>query len=196
MNRFQIILLFLLLTNAVFGQKKRDTLIYNLPVVNDKLIYEGSRSVIGRNRAELDTLAKNWYFTYFKNSQINEKKNPLITTGTDTSSFLLNRGVILFHVKPGLINISFLALIRVKVTCTDFHYSYKIDSILFRPQNNTLNALGYQNDPEYLIKIYKRKHLGLSTAMDVTRGQIREYLSKMNATIRECIASLNKAMAN
>jgi len=196
MPRLLTIILMLLSINTAFAQKPKDTLIYNLPVVNDKLTYQGNCTVNGKSRLVLENSTKNWFSSYFKGNDLGEPFTPFITISHDTSSFLLTRGVLEYKVKPGMVNINFVALIRIKVVCTDNHYSYKIDSILFRPKNNTLSQIGYENDPNYLISIYKRKHLGLSTAWEVSRGQIREYLAKMNSAVRDCIASLNKAMAN
>jgi hypothetical protein len=196
MPRLLTIIFLLLSINTALAQKPKDTLIYNLPVVNDKLIYQGNGTINGKSRPALEAATKNWFASYFKANDLGEPYTPFVTIGNDTSSFLLKRGILEYKVKPGMANINFVALIRIKVACTDNHYSYKIDSILFRPKNNTLNGIGYENDPNYLISIYKRKHLGISTAWEVSRGQIREYLGKINGAVRDCIASLNKAMAN
>ncbi len=196
MNRLVIILLFLLLAKAGFAQKPIDSLIYNLPVVNGKLMYSGYADVKGRNRTELDSIAKKWVFSYFKDSQLIETQGIPLPLYTDTTSIILNRGLLKYKMRPGMVNITFYSIITLKVGCTDNRYNYQIDSIYFRPKSGALNALGYQNSPEYLISVFKKKHLGFWTSMNVTRNQIREYLSTMNTAIRDCIASLNKAMAN
>jgi len=188
--------LFLLCSTAVLAQQDKDTLIYNLPVVNGKLIYSGIGKAAGRNRSTLDTIAKNWFHSYFKLDESSEEKAAIMPLSNDTSLFLLNNGVLGYKTKPGMVNISFVAIIRIELSCTDNYYSYKIDHIFFRPKSGALNAMGYQNDPEYLIKVYKRKHLGFWTAWNVSRGQIRDYLHNMNTAVRSCIASLNKAMVN
>lgn len=180
--------------STAFAQKPKDTLIYNLPTVNDHLIYEGTAKVQGRNKATLDSLARAWFFDYFRMNNLSADSTMSISSVNDTTSTALNRGMIEYKVRPGMVNITFIAFINIKVSVADNSYSYKIDHIFFRPKNATLNSVGYQNDPEYLIKVYKKKHLGLATAWNVTRGQIREYLSMMNAVVRSCIASLNSRM--
>jgi len=197
MKRLLFAGILLLMTRVALAQKgDKDTLIYNLPVVNGRLIYEGSGKVNGRDRATLDSTAKQWFYGFFKLNHLSDENPAVVFSDSDTSTVMLNRGFLEYSVRPGMVNISFVAIIRIKVTCADNTYGYKIDNIFFRPKNGTLNALGYQNNPQYLIEVYKRKHIGFWTSMNVTRAQIRDYLSNMNAAIRDCIASLNKAMAN
>jgi hypothetical protein len=44
-----------------FAQSGKDTIVYNLPLVNGKLQYDGSIDVKGRNRTELSDVAKKGY---------------------------------------------------------------------------------------------------------------------------------------
>jgi hypothetical protein len=64
MYKSLVILVFLFLVSKASAQKAKDTLIYNLPVVNDKLIYQGAGSVPGRDKATLDSLAKSWVYGF------------------------------------------------------------------------------------------------------------------------------------
>jgi hypothetical protein len=191
MNKLLLIVLFLFVTKAGFAQKDKDTVVYNLPVVDGKLVYTGSVNLNGHDRAKLDSNAKNWLNSYFKYHQ-----RDTLSKDKDTTNSVLNWGILEYHVTPGLISIPFYAIITVKINCNNDSYSYKIFDIHFRPQNGTLNAIGYQRDPDYLIGLYKQKHIGFITSMSIDRKMIREYLSKTNSAILNCIASLNKAMAN
>jgi hypothetical protein len=192
MDRSLLIILCLLIANAVFAQKGKDTVVYNLPVVNDKLVYEDSVNVKGRSKASLDSTVKKWFISYFKYYR------------TDTSSIqdktiisaIWHQGVLEYHVKPGLINIPYYAVITIHIICTNDYFRYKIYNIYFVPKSGFLRELGFQNDPEYLIRLYKQKHIGFAKSMTIDRGMIRNYLSNMNLAVRKCIASLNKAMVN
>ena len=194
MYKLLIILLLLLIAGRSSAQTAKDTLIYNLPVINNKLIYEGNGKTEGRNKADLDSLLKNWIQSYFNLHKLTADQATIIPANNDTTGVILSQGILEYKVRPGMVNIDFVAIIRIKVLVTDGWYSYKIDRIFFRPKNGTLNAMGYQNDPEYLIREYKKKHIGFWTAWNVTRKQMREYLSTMNAAIRSCISSLNNTM--
>lgn len=196
MNRIILLILLLFITTVGFAQRAKDTLIYNLPMVNDKLQYDGSIDVKGHNRAELSAIAKKWLFTYFKENKLSDANATLTPSKTDTTTFTLYQGLLEYHVTPGWISIPFYAIINIQVKCTKNNYTYRISDIYFRPQNGVLNAMGYQKDPNYLIKIYKQKHLGLKHIIDLDRNMIRKYLSHLNTAVLDCIASLNKAMAN
>jgi len=183
-----LLFFFLLAFNAAFAQK--DSIVYKIPMVGDKVVYSGTVTVNNKSAAQLDAASKSWLDSYFK-----YHLPAAAPAGADTTK-LYNKAMIQYKVRPGMVNIPFYCQFIISVSCKDNQYSYRISDIFFRPKSNTLNGMGYQNKPEYLIEVGKKKHLGLSTAMNVTRGQIREYLTKMNAAILECIASLNKAMAN
>jgi hypothetical protein len=186
MNRLLILLALLLFSKTSFAQKPRDTMVTNVPTIHDRILYTDSLTVNNRSKHELDSMARNWCTGYFYD-RLFEK---------DTLNSVYCRGVIAYKVKPGMINIDYVAWITVLVTCTDNKYKYQIYNIRFRPKSDALNNIGYQKDPEFLIKAYKQKHLSFGTYWNVTRGQIRDYISKMDIAVKQCIASLNKAMAN
>ncbi|HEX3383972.1 MAG TPA: hypothetical protein VHS53_02230 [Mucilaginibacter sp.] len=179
---------FLLLSNAIFAQK--DSIAFKIPTESDKVVYKGIVTVNGKSRVVLDTAAKTWlkvYFKYFRQAT---------PADTQDTSAVFSQGMLEYKVRPGMVNIPFFCQVTIRVTCKDGSYTYRISDIYFRPQNEFLNNIGYENSPDYLVKIGKRKHLGLAISWNVTRDQIREYLTKMDANIRDCIASLNKAMNN
>lgn len=179
---------FLLLSNVIFAQK--DSIAFKIPVEGGRVVYSGTVAVNNKTRAMLDTASKAWLNSYFK------YRHPVTPSdGQDTSS-VLSQGLLEYKMRPGMVNIPFYCQVTIRVTCHDNSYTYRISDIYFRPKNEILNAVGYQNSPEYLVKAGKKKHLGLATSWNVTRGQIREYLTHMNTAILACIASLNKAMAN
>jgi hypothetical protein len=107
----------------------------------------------------------------FTLNNVSTGKAEIILLTGDTTGIALNNGEFDFKVRPGMVNINFVMIVNIKVLVTDSSYSYKIDHIFFRPKSYNLNSIGYQNDPEYLIKVYKRKHLGLATSWNVTRDK-------------------------
>jgi hypothetical protein len=186
--KFTLLAAFLLASNVIFAQK--DSIVYKIPMDGDKVVYSGIVGVDNKNHVMLDTAAKAWLKGYFKYLR------PAAPPDAQDTSSVFSQGLLEYKVRPGMINIPFYCQITIRVTCKENQYSYRISDIYFRPQNGFLNAVGYQNSPDYLVRVGKKKHLGLATAWNVSRGQIREYLTRMNTAIRECIASLNKAMAN
>ena len=191
MYRLIITFAFICSFKNLFAQANKDSLIYQLPVVNGKLVYTDSVSVNKFGKTALDSMAKKWFKGYFPRYQ-----SKPVGQAADTNSSIFNRAILAYKIRPGWISIDFEAVVFIKITCGDNYYKYKIYEIYFRPANGALNKVGYQNDPEYLIKLYKQKHLGFMTSMNLSRGMIREYLFKTNAAILACIISLNKAMAN
>ena len=186
MNRLLIILLLLLFAKISFAQSPKDTKVTNVPTINGRILYIDSLVVKGRNKHVLDSIAQNWYISYFFH-RLPEK---------DTLNSIYGRGLLEYKVKPGMINVDYEAAITVQITCKDGWYKYQFYDIKFKPKSDAVGVLGYQRDPEYLIKIYKQKHLTFAEEWNVTRSQIRDYISKMNKAVKECIASLNKTMAN
>jgi len=191
MNKLLLLLSFLLLSAASFAQTGKDTIVYNLPVVNGHLLYADSINVKGRSAAQLDTAAKHWFLGYFKNYRLLK-----LADKKDTANFIFSEALLEYYLTPGLVPIKFFAIITLQIDCRNSNYNYKIYNIYFRPKSDFLNSVGYQNDPDYLISIYKQKHLGFGTSVVVDRKQIRNYLGHMNIEVRKCITSLNKAMAN
>ncbi|MFI5160282.1 MAG: hypothetical protein ACHQHN_03350 [Sphingobacteriales bacterium] len=183
-----LLFFFLLAFNAAFAQK--DSIVYKIPTEGDKVVYSGTVAVNNRSAAQLDAISKSWLDSYFK-----YHLPAAAPAGADTTK-LYNKATIEYKVRPGMVNIPFYCQFIISINCKDNQYSYRISDIYFRPKSNTLNGIGYENSPDYLVKIGKRKHLGIATSWNVTRGQIREYLTKMNAAMLECIASFNKAMTN
>lgn len=188
MNRLLLIALFLLAAKAGFGQSNADSVIAHIPIYNGCIVYADSITVKGRTKLDLDTTAKNWFNSYLK-------EHTGCIPPNDSVNSVLGRGAIQYQMKPGMVNITFYAIVTVQIKCTDNHYSYYIYDFYLRPKSEMLHSLGYINSPEYLLGLSKKKHLGLATSMRVERGQIKEYLTKMDAAVRTCIASLNKAMA-
>ncbi|MGZ3777475.1 MAG: hypothetical protein ACXVI9_07770 [Mucilaginibacter sp.] len=185
-NKPVLIFFLLFAFNAAFAQK--DSIVYKIPTVGEKVVYSGSVAVNGKNHMMLDTAAKAWF-----NSNFKYKRPDTLSGSLDTSS-VFSQGLLEYKVRPGMVNIPFYCQITIRITCKDNQYSYNISDIYFRPKSEFLNGVGYQNSPDYLVKVGRKKHLGLGTSWNVTRGQIREYLTKMNTAILACIASLNKAM--
>jgi hypothetical protein len=191
MNKALSLILFLLLANASFAQKGKDTVVYNLPVFNGKLIYTDSIEVKGRDSTTLDTIAKKWFNSYYVAHQADT------TQGKNIKGSIVCQGILEYNVSPGFVSIPFYMVVSVMINCSNNHYTYKMCNIHCRPKSGFINAIyAYQHDPEYLIKLYKQKHLGLKAYMTVNRSMIRKYLLAMNTVVQGSINSLNKAMAN
>jgi hypothetical protein len=188
MNR--ILLVFSLLLCARLCSAQKDTVVTNLPMVDGKLVYAGNVNVTGQDSVVLNTTANNWLKKYFKYYR------PCATPRPAPANSMLSQGVLEYDVKPGLINIPYQCLINIEVTSTNQGFSYKIYDIHFGPKSRALNAIGYERDPEYLIGLYKQKHIGFIKSMTIDRHEIRDYLSKMNSAIIACISSLKTAMTN
>jgi len=156
------VLLFLLASNVTFAQK--DSIVFQIPTVGDKVVYSGTVTVNNKSRIMLDTAAKAWFSRNFK-----YKRPDTLSNGPDTSS-VFSQGLLEYKVRPGMVNIPFYCQITIRITCKDNQYSYNISDIYFRPKSEFLNAVGYENSPDYLVKIGKRKHLGFGTAWNVSRG--------------------------
>jgi hypothetical protein len=182
------IFVFLFSTKISFAQYGKDTIIYNLPIVNDKLIYKDSVAVPNKNQSILSEEAKKWFNDYYKYHETKPGQSSIDT--------LLGHGTIACTFKPGIINIPFYQAATIFIICKDGYYKYSIYNIYFWPQNKTLNTIGYENNPEELIKLYKQKHIGLVRSMTIDRNMIRKYISTMNTNIRASIVSLNKAMTS
>ncbi len=191
MHRYLLIVLFTLFANSCFAQTDKDLIVDHLPLVNGKLIYSDSVFVKGRNKAALDSTSKKWARSYFKELTICAP--PM---GKDTLSSVLNQGLFGFDIKPGYMNIPLKAVLSIQITCNDKGYSYKISDIYFKAANNWKGMFVSYSDPEFLIKIYRRDHVGILDKMNISKKAIKEYLFKMDLAVKDCIASLNTAMAN
>ena len=65
-KRYKLVLLFffLLAFNAAFAQK--DSIVYKIPTVGDKVVYSGTVTVNNKSAAQLDAVSKSWMDSYFK----------------------------------------------------------------------------------------------------------------------------------
>jgi len=196
MNRKLLIaILFLLISKAGLAQNDKDTLVYNLPVVDGKLVYADSVNIKGHSRAVLDSTAKDWLKKYFKLN-----RPDTLTKDLDISSSVLSQGALEFRMTTtsvALVKYDFYLIISIKINCRDNYYSYKIFDIFFLPKKDFFRkVISYQSNPDYLIELYKQKHLGFANSINYGRKKIREYLRRTNDNIRACISSLNKTMQN
>jgi hypothetical protein len=178
-----------LTVHIAYAQK--DEAIKQMPVINGHLIYTDSISIQGHNAAQLDTLAKKWFYSYFKYTDTN-----VVRTAKDKKSIIFNRGVFEFKCTPMLITMQYYGIVTVQVQCKNNYYTYKIYQIWFRPENGVLNSLAYKSSADYLLKLYNKKHLSFSDLMSIDKAEVRNYLFGIDESIRLCISSLNKAMAN
>ncbi|WP_144910823.1 DUF4468 domain-containing protein [Mucilaginibacter frigoritolerans] len=195
MNKWLLCLMFLLVSIAASAQKDKDSLVNSLPVVNGKLTYSDSISVKGRNKATLDSTAKKWFAGYFKYHQVDT-----LSKDKDVSSSVLSQGVLEFRIATtslALVKYDFYLIITLKINCNDGNYTYKIFDTYFMPKNQFFRrVIVYQNSPDYLIGLYKQKHMGFGPSINYGRKKVREYLKCTDDAIQACIASLNTAMTN
>jgi hypothetical protein len=195
MNRWVIVLLFLLSAKVSLAQKDKDSIVYKMPVVNDELIYEDSVEVKGNSKARLDSLAKKWLGTYFKYYQ-----RDTLSKDKDAKSSILSQTAVEFRIATsslGMVKYKFYFVTTIKDNCRDNNYTYKFFDMYYTPKSDFFRSMGYyQSSPDYLIGLYRKKHLGLGPSINLGRKKIMEYFTYTNNAVLECIASLNKAMAN
>ncbi|MDB5089532.1 MAG: hypothetical protein JWR09_3526 [Mucilaginibacter sp.] len=193
MNRAIILILFLIITKTGLAQNGKDTIVFKLPVVNGKLTYTDSIGVQGHNKAVLDSAAKKWINSYFKYHWADT-----VSKHKDARSSVLSWGILEFRAPPNSMRVvyySYYLWVTIKINCEDGYYTYKISDACFRPQSNFFNKIVvHPTNADWLIDIYKKKDYGLMHHFD--GSTIRYYLSGVNTAIVNCIASLNKAMAN
>jgi hypothetical protein len=189
---FKFIVLFFvgfLTVNIALAQK--DEAIKQMPVINGHLIYTDSISVQGHTAAQLDTAAKKWFYSYFKYTDTN-----IVRTAKDKKSIVFNRGVFEFKCTPMLITMQYYGIVTMQVQCKNNYYTYKIYHVWFRPKNGVLNELSYKSSADYLLTLYNKKHLSFSELLSIDKAEVKSYLFSIDTSIRLCISSLNKAMAN
>jgi hypothetical protein len=118
----------------------------------------------------------------------------------DITSSVLDYGLLEFSIAPSsgvLIKYNFNLVLTIRIDCKDDYYTYKIFDIHFWPKSHLVNKIVYHaNNPDYLIGLLNKKHLGLSQSFSMGRKKIKEYLTLTNDSIQACISSLNKAMTN
>jgi len=192
MNRSILIILFLLIANADFAQKGKDTVVYNLPVVNGRVVYTDSINIKGKSKAVLDSAVQRWFTGYFKSY-----RPDTLAKDRDANSNILSQVLLEFRNSPNsyrIVYYNFYLIMTIKVNCKDGYYTYTIFDIFFRPKSGFVNAvIVHPTNMEYLIELYKKKHRGLYS---LDKSTIRSYLFNVNSVIQTCIASLNKAMIN
>ncbi|MDB5159423.1 MAG: hypothetical protein JWR50_4130 [Mucilaginibacter sp.] len=190
-----IIILLLIIAKTGFGQKKIDTAIINMPMVDDRLVYADSIIVKQHTKAQLDTVAEKWRLSYCKFCMPDT-----LSKDKDPNALILVRAGLEFKMTTtslALVKYKFYLLMSIKVTCGNNYYSYKVFDIFFVPENRTFRAIGvYQRSPEYLLHLYRKDHMGFEPSVDFGRKKIAEYLTNVNNGVQSVIASLNKSMAN
>ncbi len=153
MNRLLLIILFLFFTKIAFSQSEKDTVVYNMPVVDGKLTYADSVKVSGHSKAILDTALKKWFLGYIKHC-----RPDTTAKNRDPKSSLLEQVALEFRMtntSVGLVKYNFYLFMSIKVITRDSFYSYKITDIFFAPQKSFYRTvLVYQNNPDYLISVY------------------------------------------
>ena len=193
MSRTVILILFLIIAKTGLAQKGKDTIVYKLPVVDGKLTYTDSIKVQGHNKAVLDSAAKKWISSYFKYHWADT-----LSKDMDARSSVLSWAVLEFRAPPNSMRVvyyDYYMRVTIKISCEDGYYTYKISDACFRPKSNFFNKIvSHPTNADGLIDMYKKKDYGLMHKAD--GSTIRYYLSAVNTAIVNCIASLNKAMAN
>jgi Domain of unknown function (DUF4468) with TBP-like fold len=195
MNKYLFSVLFLFMSIAAFAQSDKDSVINSLPVVDGKLVYTDSVNVKNQSKAHLDSIAKKWFAGYFKYYRADT-----VSKDKDINSTILKQGALEFRMATtslALVKYDFFLVITFKINCKDDYYTYKISDTYFMPKDRFFRvAIYYESSPDYLIGLYKQKHMGLGPSVNFGRKKIREYLTRTNNAIQACIASLNKAMTN
>ncbi|WP_183581051.1 DUF4468 domain-containing protein [Mucilaginibacter sp. X5P1] len=199
MNKLLLLSILLLITKAGFSQAGKDSVdtqgafIYQMPMVNEHLIYADTVTLNNHNKNQLYMTARKWFFSYFK-----YHRPDTLSKDSDSNSAILNQAGVTFKMTTTSVSVvkyTFYLIFSIKINCTDNKYTYKIFDIYFVPKNDLFRNLSYyQHSPEYLIGIYTRKHLGMANSINMGRKKVREYLKNTDDGIRASIASLNQAM--
>jgi hypothetical protein len=201
MNKLLLLTLLLFFAKTGFSQTSKDTttnqdaFIYQMPIVNGHLTYADTIILDNHNKTQLDSTVKKWFNAYFK-----YYRPDTLSKDSDHNSTILNQAAVTFKMTStsvSLVKYTFYLIFSIKVNCTGNKYTYKIFDIYFVPKSDLFRNISYyQNSPDYLIGIYKQKHLGFANSINMGRKKVCEYLKNTDDGIRACIASLNKAMAN
>lgn len=193
MNKSLFTLLLIGITSTAFAQRElKDSVIQRMKTDTSGMIfYMDSIQVKGHNKAQLDSAAKKWFHGYFLYADTNVNR-----TNKPQGGAIFNRGVFEFKCMPGYVYVPFYGIMTIQVICKDNFYSYRITDLYFRPHNGFLNAIGYQRNPNYLLKLYYKKHLSFGELMNVDKRMIRAYLFSIDEAVHKCISSLNTAMIN
>jgi len=186
-----VLLLTITACTALAQRQLKDSIIKHIPLIGGRIVYADTVAVKRHAAALLDSAAKKWFLAYFIHPDSLTNAAPLV--GNDA---VFNKGVFEFKCMPGYVNVLFYGTMTIQITCGDNFYAYRISDIYFWPHNGFLNDVGYERDPNYLIKLYYKKHLSFGEAWRVDKHEIKGYLVGIDRAVRDCIASLNKAIAN
>jgi hypothetical protein len=190
MNRMAFVIAFVLLGNIAFAQK--DTTLYYIPLINNKIVYKDSIDVPGRKKAELDAAAKKWFFSYFKMYKTN-----LTEKSKDPENSISDLGIMEFSMTPRKTPHQFYLVTNIDINCHDNNYSYKISYIYIRPKGGIIKSAGcFAGSSETLVNIYNKKRTRFFNISQSHRKMIASYLANIDANVRNCISSLNKAIMN
>jgi len=184
----KILILSFFLLAAEFGFAQTDTL--NMPMHDGKLEYTGTIPISNKTNFQLDTTAKGWFNRYVPYRKYID---------SNTNSSVLAQGALEFRMTTtslAMVKYTFLLCFDIQIDCKNNSYSYKISNIFFTPRNEFFRKVViHETSPEYLIDLYHKKHMGFANSINLGRKKVREYLTRTNDTILDCIASLNQAMA-
>jgi len=182
-----IVIFWVLLGNVAFAQ--RDTTLYYIPIINNKIVYQDSITVAHHNRTQLDAAAKKWFYSYFK-----QYKPNLSQRVVDPKSSVSELGIMEFNMVPENEKKTFYLITNVDIVCKDNTYSYKISYIYIKPKESGSDC--FSGSSETLVEMYHQKHYHFLEVTDERRKMIANYLANIDANVRICIASLKKAMRN
>lgn len=190
MSRIVLTAMLIFMVIAGFAQKEKDSIVYQMPMVNGRVVYTGSVNVENRSKAALDSVAEKWIPGYFEHYWIDT-----LTKDKDTAG-IVDMGLLEFRASPnfsGLVKYKFYLKVSIAINCEENRYTYRIFDIQFRPKSRFFNVVVYHpTTPEYLINYYKKKHRNILSNFDPTA--IKNYLTCVNSAVTACIASLKKAM--
>ena len=190
MNKLAFIIIFLSVGNIALAQK--DTTLYYIPLINNKIVYQDSIIVPGRTRAEIDAAAKKWFYNYFKIYKTNTTQKI-----EDPANSISDLGIIEFDMAPRKKRHRFYLVTNIDINCRDNNYSYKIYYIYIRPKGGLLKGAGcFAGSSETLVNMYNKKRLRFFRLKESRKKMIVNYLANIDANVRNCINSLNKAIMN
>jgi hypothetical protein len=186
MKKLILIALLGILCLSVKAQIK-DTIGLNLPIVDDKIVYEGVVEVPGKTKSDLYQRAQQWFVDFFKGS------DNVIQNQDKDAGLIVGKGMLDFNARVALgMTLVVHDKLYVKIICKDNKYKYFVYDMTYGPSDgNEKNSVSYDNIYRHLIgtldKVGNKKIGGSKTAL-------KDVLTKNDIEVKKMIESIKLAM--
>lgn len=184
-----IFITFLINTTIIYAQKK-DTIGLNLPIINDRLVYEQVIDVPDKTKSQLFSNAKVWMANTFVSSK------DVIQSEDKEAGNIIGKGFTKVYFKS-MVTIERNDYFTIQIDVKDNKYRYKIHDITVTSDGADLGgSFGSVpktsfTDDQLIGKLLGKNGLGI---YGLTKNQIRNLLSSIDAKTKEIMVSLKEAM--